>query len=738
MEPRTFTLNLDGKTITVGTGKYAQQAGGSCLLTMGETVVLVNSTMSESPREGIDFFPLSVEFEEKQYAVGKIPGGFMKREGRPQEKAILTSRLIDRPLRPLFPKGFYNDVQVVATVLSVEPDFPPEVLGMIGSSISLSISPIPFQGPTGSVVVGMIEDQFVLNPNQEERSKSRLHLTVSGTKDAVMMVEAGCNEVSEAQMLDAILFAHENIKKVVAFVEEIQAAIGKEKITFTPSKASDAFEQEVEEFAKPKLEWAFDTFDRSERSEREKQTKQEVKEHFAQKYPEGEENKYIGDIIYGASKMVVREKIMKSGVRPDGRSTLEVRPIWCEVGILPRPHGSAVFTRGETQVMNILTLGVLSEAQIVDGLDADVDSKRYMHQYNFPPYSTGEAKMMRSPGRREIGHGALAERALLPMLPSEEEFPYSLRLVSEAISSNGSTSMASVCGSTLSLMDAGVPIRKPVAGAAMGLIQDPQTKEVVVLTDIQGLEDFFGDMDFKVAGTKDGITAIQMDIKVDGINKDILERALAQALDARLHILGKMLDVLPEPRAQLSKYAPKIVHFTIDPEKIRDVIGSGGKVINKIIDATGVKIDIEDSGDVYVASDDQAAIDEACKMIQTIVKDIEVGEEYDAKVVRIMNFGAFLELSPGKDGMLHISKMDNKRVEQVTDVMNIGDIVKVRVAEIDDQGRVNLMRPDLPPRPEGDQRGERPPRRDNNSRGGGSERRDGKPHFFKRDNDKKD
>lgn len=694
---RIFTLELGGKTITVETGKYAQQASGSCLLRCGETVVLVNATMNDSMRDGIDFFPLSVEYEEKQYSVGKIPGGFMKREGRPAEKAILTSRLIDRPLRPLFPKGFFNDVQVIATVLSVEMDFTPEVLAMIGSSISLSISRIPFMGPTGSVVVGLVDGEFVVNPDAAQREKSKMHLVVAGTKDAVMMVEAGCEEIPESVMLDAIMFAHDNIKKVVAFIEDIQGEIGVPKYEFVADVPEDEFKKEVEDFAKDKILWSLDTFNRTERQERENQVKTEIKEHFIEKYPESDQLKYIGDIVYKMLKNTVREKILKQGIRPDGRKTTEVRPIWCEAGVLPRPHGSSVFTRGETQVMNILTLGVLSDAQIIDGLD-DVNSKRYMHHYNFPPYSTGEAKMMRSPGRREIGHGALAERALVPVLPSEEDFPYALRLVSEAISSNGSTSMASVCGSTLSLMDGGVPIKAPVAGAAMGLMQDSETGEVVVLTDIQGLEDFFGDMDFKVAGTKDGITAIQMDIKVAGISKEIFEKALAQAYDARLHILGKMLEVISEPRKQLSKYAPKIINFSVNPEKIREIIGPSGKMINKIIDETGVKIDIEDDGKVFVASDDMEMIEKAKSLIMAIAKDIEVGEEYDGKVVRIMNFGAFIELVPGKDGMLHISKMANKRVETVTDVMNIGDVVKVKVDAIDGQNRINLVRTDLPPR----------------------------------------
>lgn len=694
---RIFTLDLDGEKITVETGKYAQQASGSCLLRCGETVVMVNATMNDEMRDGIDFFPLSVEYEEKQYSVGKIPGGFMKREGRPAEKAILTSRLIDRPLRPLFPKGFFNDVQVIATVLSVDNDCPPEVYAMIGSSISLSISRIPFMGPTGSVVVGLVDGKFVLNPDAKQREKSKMHLVVSGTKDAVMMVEAGCQEIPEAQMLDAIMFAHEHIKTIVAFIEEIQKEIGVEKYEFIPDVPEDDFKQEVEDYAREKINWSLDTFDRDERQAREKQVKKEIKEYFAEKYPESDQLKYVGDIVYKMLKSTVREKILKQGIRPDGRKTTEVRPIWCEVGVLPRPHGSSVFTRGQTQVMNILTLGVLSEAQTLDGLD-DVESKRYMHHYNMPPYSTGEAKMMRSPGRREIGHGALAERALLPVIPNEEDFPYALRLVSEAISSNGSTSMASVCGSTLSLMDAGVPIKAPVAGAAMGLMQDSETGDVVVLTDIQGLEDFFGDMDFKVAGTKDGITAIQMDIKVAGITKPIFERALAQAYDARMHILGKMLEVISEPRDHMSKYAPKIVNFSVNPEKIREIIGPSGKMINKIIDATDVKIDIEDDGRVFVASDNMEMIEKAKSMIMAIAKDIEVGEEYDGKVVRIMNFGAFIELVPGKDGMLHISKMANKRVENVTDVMNVGDIIKVKVDAIDNQNRINLVRTDLPPR----------------------------------------
>ncbi|MBS5517241.1 MAG: polyribonucleotide nucleotidyltransferase [Clostridiales bacterium] len=697
MEERIFTTEVAGRKLTIETGKYAQQAGGSCIVRCGDTAVLVTATASAKPREGIDFFPLSCEFEEKMYAVGKIPGGFIKREGRPTEKAVLTSRLIDRPLRPLFPKNYRNDVQVIATVLSVDQDIPPAVYAMIGSSVALSISDIPFAGPTAAVVVGMVDGEYILNPTLEQMEASRLNLTVAGTKDAVMMVEAGAKELSEDEMLEAILFAHEEIKRICAFISDIQAEIGEEKQVIAPEEHDEDFDAKVTEAVKERVEWSLDTFDRYEREARQEQIKQDAFEAFGEEDPE--KIKRIDGIIYDLTKQVVRRKITQQGVRPDGRKTTEVRPIWSEVGILKRPHGSGVFTRGQTQVMTILTLGSMSEVQSLDGLSPE-HCKRYMHQYNMPPYSVGETRMMRGPGRREIGHGALAERALEPMIPDEETFPYALRLVSEVISSNGSTSMASVCASTLALMDGGVPIKKPVAGVAMGLIKDTENDSVTILTDIQGLEDFLGDMDFKVAGTKDGITAIQMDIKIKGIDREILTRALAQAKEGRMHILGKMMETIDQPREHLSEYAPKIVCFTINPEKIGEVVGPRGKTINKIIAETGVTIDIEDDGKVYICTPDQEAADLARKMIEGIVKEIEVGEVYLGKVVRIMPFGAFVELLPGKDGMVHISKLARERVEKVEDVVNIGDDILVKVIEIDDKGRINLTRKDLlPPEP---------------------------------------
>lgn len=694
MEHRIFKTEFAGRELSVEVGRYAEQANGHCVVRCGDTAVMVNVTMSKAPREGMDFFPLSVEFEEKQYSVGKIPGGFIRREGRPSEKAILTSRLIDRPIRPLFPKGFYNDVQVVATAMSVDNNIPPDIYAMIGSSVALSISDIPFAGPTGSVTVGLIDGAYVINPDMEQRENSILHLTVSGTKDAVMMVEAGAKEVTEDEMLEAIMLAHAEIKKLVAFQEEIVAEVGKEKAVIDYYKVPEEIQQAVREYATDKIAWVMESFDRHERDVREQQVDAEVQEHFAQQFPD--KAREISDSLYVIKKETMRRKIIDKGIRPDGRGIFDVRPIWCDVHMFARPHGSAVFTRGQTQVITMTTLGPLNDAQELDGID-EAEQKRYMHHYNMPPYSTGEAKPMRSPGRREIGHGALAERALEPMIPSEEEFPYAIRLVSEAVSSNGSTSMASVCGSTLSLMDAGVPIKAPVAGAAMGLIKDTESDKVVVLTDIQGLEDFLGDMDFKVAGTAKGITAIQMDIKIKGIDEPILKRALAQAHDARMFILGKMLAVLDKPRADVSKYAPKTIVFHIKTDKIREVIGPGGKMINKIIDETGVKIDIEDSGRVVIYAADQEAGKKAKKMIDAIAKDIEVGDVYLGTVVRIMPFGAFVELLPGKDGMVHISKLAKERVEKVEDVVNIGDQIMVKVIEIDDKGRVNLSRKDLLP-----------------------------------------
>lgn len=687
MDRKIFKTVIGGREVTVETGAYCGQANGSCIVRAGDTMVMVNATMAAAPREGVDFFPLAVDYEEKMYAVGKIPGGFKKREGRPSDKGILTCRLIDRPLRPLFPKGLYNDVSVVATCLSVDTEIPPEIYAMIGSSIALSISDIPWGGPTGSVVVGMVDGEYIINPNTEQREKSKLHLSLSGTKDAVLMVEAGAQIISEDEMIGAILFGHEEIKRIVEFIESIQKEIGKPKLEIELYKPSTEVDKAVREYADKMMDEALAEFDRQERQAKEDALDKDVFTHFADIFPNGKRD--IGEVLYAMKKEKIRARIINDEVRPDGRKLTEIRPIWCEHGILPRVHGSGVFTRGQTQALTTATLGTISEVQKLDGLDDEM-FKRYIHHYNFPAYSTGEARPMKSPGRREIGHGALAERALEPVLPDEESFPYAIRTVSEILSSNGSTSQASVCGSTLALMDAGVPIKAPVAGIAMGLISTPDKSVIKVLSDIQGLEDFLGDMDFKVAGTSEGITAIQMDIKIKGINEAILRQALVQAREGRLQILKKMTDVISEPKKELSKYAPKIIKFDIDPEKIKDVIGSGGKVINKIIDETGVKIDISDDGQVFIASDDLDRAEHAKKIVMNIVKDIEVNEEFEGKVVRILDFGAFVELAPGKDGMVHISKLAKERVEKVTDIVNLGDTVLVKVIKVDDKNRIDL------------------------------------------------
>ena len=683
MERKIFKTEIGGREVSVEIGAYCGQANGSCLIRCGETVVLTNATMAKTPRDGIDFFPLGVDFEEKMFAVGKIPGGFKKREGRPSDKAILTSRLIDRPIRPLFPKGCLNDVAVVATALSVDKEIPPEVFGMLGSSIALSISDIPFAGPTASVVVGYVDGKYIINPTPAEREKSKLHLSLAGTKDAIMMVEAGANIISEKEMLDAILFGHEEIKKIITWIEGIQEACGKAKQEVHLYLPSDEVKAAVFEWADKKMDYVLDTFDRTEREARDDALNKEAIEHFADIFPDDLSS--VGDALYALKKVKVRAKILDKGIRPDGRSLTEIRPIWCEHGILPRVHGSAVFTRGQTQALTTCTLGTISEVQKLEGLDDD-NYKRYMHHYNMPPYSTGEAKPAKSPGRREIGHGALAERALEPVLPDELEFPYAIRTVSDILSSNGSTSMASVCGSTMALEDAGVPIKAPVAGIAMGLIKDDETGRVAIMSDIQGLEDFFGDMDFKVAGTKDGITAIQMDIKIKGINEEILRTALEQARQGRLFILNKMAECIAEPKKELSKYAPKIIRFNIDPDKIKDVIGSGGKVINKIIDETGVKIDISDDGMVFIACEDIDRAERAKAIVLAIAKDPEVGDVFEGPVVRILQFGAFVNIAPGKDGMIHISKLSDKRVEKVEDVVNIGDRVKAEVIKVMKEG----------------------------------------------------
>ena len=684
-----FETEIGGKKVIVETGRFCEQANGSCIVRCGETAIMVNVTMSKQPRPGIDFFPLSVDFEEKMYSVGKIPGGFKKREGRPSDKAILTSRLIDRPLRPLFPKGFFHDVTVIATALSVDPDIAPEPLAMLGSSIALSISDIPFQGPTGSCLVAMIDGKYIINPTAAEREASRMHLTVSGTNEAILMVEAGAKQVTEQEMLDAIMFAHVEIKKQVEFINQIKAQIGKDiNPDITYYVIPEDLENDVKAYADQMLSEALDTFDRHTRQTNQDAVEANVQEHFAEIYPDRQRE--IGDVLYKMTKQKVRDRILNQSVRPDGRKLTEIRPIWCDAGILPRVHGTGVFTRGQTQVLTTLTLGTLGDAQIIDGLTEVEENKRYMHQYNMPGYATGEAKPLKTPGRREIGHGALAERSLEPVIPSEEEFPYALRLVSEVLSSNGSSSMASVCGSTLALMDAGVPISSPVAGIAMGLIKDTESNRVAVLSDIQGLEDFLGDMDFKVSGTERGITAIQMDIKIKGIDKAILTTALEQAKKGRLEIMDKMLAVIPEPRQHLSKYAPKIITFNINPEKIGDVIGSGGKTINKIIEETGVKIDINEDGKVFIATPNEDNANRAKEIILSIAEDLKVGQKYTGKVVRIMQFGAFVEVAPTKDGMIHISKLSDKRVEKVEDVVKVSDKVEVEVIKVDDKGRVDL------------------------------------------------
>ncbi len=695
---KTFKYNLAGKELSVTTGKLAEQSNGSCLLRYGDTMVLVNAVASKQPKEGIDFFPLSVDYEEKLYSVGKIPGGFIKREARPSEKAILTSRLIDRPIRPLFPDGYRNDVQVIATVLSVDQDHAPDIVAMIGSSVALSISDIPFQGPIGTVNLGLVDGKFVINPDTAQRENSTLNLIVAGTEEAVMMVEASSEELDESVMLDAIITAHDEIKNICKFISEITAEVGKEKKEFEAPVVDEDLEKEIIDFAKSKMTQAIQTFDKQDRDDNMSAVKEEVITYFTEKYPE-EDNitKSIKASLENIIKNEVRRLIVEEGIRPDNRKTDEIRKITSEVGLLPRTHGSGLFTRGQTQVLTVATLGAAGDVQIIDGIGDD-QSKRYMHHYNFPPYSVGEARFLRGPGRREIGHGALAERALEPVLPSLEDFPYTIRLVSEVLSSNGSSSQASVCGSTLSLLDAGVPIKAPVAGIAMGLIKEGD--RVAVLSDIQGMEDHFGDMDFKVAGTEAGITAIQMDIKVAGIDRDVLKQALKNAKDGRLHILDKMNETISKPKEDLSPYAPRIITMTVKPDKIRDIIGPGGKVINKIIDETGVKIDINDEGHIVIASENTELGQKAIAMIEEIIKDVEVGEIYLGKVIKLMNFGAFVEIFKGKEGLVHISNISKERINKVEDVLSVGDEILVKVTEIDKQGRINLSRKDALPEDE--------------------------------------
>lgn len=683
----TFSTELGGRPLTIETGKIAKQANGSVLIRYGETAVVVAVTGTDTPREGVDFFPLTVDFEEKMYAVGKIPGGFLRREGRPPETAILTSRLIDRPIRPMFPDGYHNDVQIVATAVSVDPDNAPDIPAMIGASCALSISDIPFEGPIAGVRVGRVDGKFIINPTLEQAAVSEMNVAVAGTKEAILMVEAGAKEVSEQVMLDAILFGHEEIKKLVAFQEQIQAEVGKPKMEFTPYVPPEALSKEIMEYGEPKIHDALMDPDKLHRDKMVSETKEAILEHFVELYPESEID--IAHIVQKLVKKVFRHIITHDKIRPDGRALDEVRPISCEVGLLARPHGCSLFTRGQTQVLNCLALAPLREAQTLDGLGTEL-TKRYIHHYNFPPYSVGETKPLRSPGRREIGHGALAERALLPVIPSEEEFPYTIRLVSEVLESNGSSSMASTCASTLSLMDAGVPIKAPVSGVAMGLVKEGN--DITILTDIQGLEDANGDMDFKVAGTEKGITAIQMDIKIDGINRQIFEQALEQARKGRAYILGKMLECIPAPRPSLKEHAPIITTLKINPDKIKDVIGPGGKVIKKITEESGAKIDIEEDGTVYVAAADQASANKAIEAINAITAEPEIGKIYTGKVTRLMNFGAFVEFMPGREGLVHISQLAKERVEKVEDVVNVGDEIVVKLVEIDAKGRMNLSR----------------------------------------------
>ncbi|MCF0150055.1 MAG: polyribonucleotide nucleotidyltransferase [Firmicutes bacterium] len=700
-EYRTFRTAVGGRLLELEIGKVAEQANGQVVVRYGETVVSCTATMAKSPRPDIDFFPLSCDFEEKMYSIGKLPGGFIKREGRPSEKAILFSRLMDRPLRPLFPKGFYNDVEVTATSWSVDPDCAPEICAMLGSSVALAVSNIPWDGPTGSVIVGRVDGNFVINPTKEQRAVSDINMYVAGTKEAIMMVEAGAKEVPEDVMLDAILFGHEEIKKIVAFIDAVVAEVGKPKMEITLWKPDAQIDAAVREYAVSKMHDAILTKDKLERLDNMDAVEAETKEHFAEIYPEGAKD--IDAVLYNITKEQVRGMILDEGIRPDNRKLDEIRPVWCETGLLPRAHGTGLFKRGQTQVMSIATLAPVSEAQILEGIIEEETEKRYMHQYNFPGYSTGEAKPLRSPGRREIGHGALAERALLPVLPPVEEFPYAIRVVSEVLSSNGSSSMASTCGSCLALMDAGVPIKAPVSGIAMGLIErveEDGSSRFAILSDIQGMEDFLGDMDFKVTGTEVGVTAIQMDIKVHGLSREILSNALKQAREGRMWIMQQMLEEIPAPRAEMSKYAPRIISMRVPVDKIRIVIGKGGETINGIIARTGAKVDIDDDGNVYISSPNMESAELAKKEIELLVKEVEVGEVYTGKVVRILTgmkgeLGAFVNILPGKDGLLHISKICKERIGKVTDVLNIGDTVTVRVDEIDEKDRINLTRKGL-------------------------------------------
>ncbi|MCZ8512319.1 polyribonucleotide nucleotidyltransferase [Paenibacillus filicis] len=682
-------MDLGGRTLILETGRLAKQANAAVMARYGETVVLCTVTASAEPKD-LDFFPLTVNYEERLYAVGKIPGGFIKREGRPSEKAILAGRLTDRPIRPLFPEGFRNDVQVVAMVMSVDQDCAPEIAAMIGVSAALSISDVPFSGPIGGVIVGRVDGQFVINPTLEQADKSDIHLVVAGTKDAIMMVEAGAEEVPEEVMLEAIMFGHDEIRKIVAIQEQFVLDAGKPKMEVKLHSVDSEVNQAVRDFAAGRLVEAVKIPEKHARQDAIDAINAEAVEHFAEVYAETPDK--LGDVketLYDIVKEEVRRLITHDKVRPDGRGLDEIRPIECDINLLPRTHGSGLFTRGQTQALSVCTLGALGDVQILDGLDLE-ETKRFMHHYNFPPFSVGEARPLRAPGRREIGHGALGERALEPVIPSETDFPYTIRLVSEVLESNGSTSQASICASTLAMMDAGVPIKAPVAGVAMGLIKDGE--HFSILTDIQGMEDHLGDMDFKVAGTDKGVTALQMDIKIDGIDRAILTQALEQAKTGRMHILGKMLERITEPKKELSPYAPKIVTMQINPDKIRDVIGAGGKIINKIIEETGVKIDIEQDGRVFIASSNSEMNEKARQIIEGIVREVVVGEIYLGTVKRIEKFGAFVEILPGKEGLVHISQISTERIAKVEDVLKIGDSITVKVTEIDNQGRVNLSR----------------------------------------------
>ncbi|WP_425439140.1 polyribonucleotide nucleotidyltransferase [Planifilum fulgidum] len=688
MEPKIFTFDLAGRPLKMEIGKYANFANGSVLVRYGDTAVITTAVASKETKD-TDFFPLTVNYEERLYAVGKIPGGFIKREGRPSEKAVLASRLIDRPIRPLFPEGLRNEVQVIATVLSVDQNCSPEIAAMLGASTALSISDIPFDGPIGGVIVGRVNGKFVINPTVEQMEKSDMHLVVAGTKDAINMVEAGCDEVPEKVVLEGILFGHKTIKKLVEFQEQIVEAVGKEKMEPELAKVDEELESLVRDLATDRVIEAAKVVEKQARQEALDAIRDELLEALAEDYPEPEQQRDIEKVLEMILKEEVRRMILEESRRPDGRGPEDIRPLYSETSLLPRAHGSGLFRRGQTQVLSVCTLGALGDVQILDGLDLE-ESKRFMHHYNFPPYSVGETRPLRSPGRREIGHGALGERALEPIIPSEDEFPYTIRLVSEVLESNGSTSQASICASTLALMDAGVPIKAPVAGIAMGLVKEGD--RVVVLTDIQGLEDHLGDMDFKVAGTRKGITALQMDIKIKGIDREILDQALRQARKARMKILDHMAKTLPKPRKELSPYAPKILTLRIHPDKIRDVIGPSGRVINRIIDETGVKIDIEQDGRIYIASTDPKQNEAAKKIIEDLVREVVVGEVYMGTVKRVEKYGAFVEVLPGKEGLVHISQLDANRVNKVSDVVKVGDTIMVKVTEIDDQGRINLSR----------------------------------------------